>query len=936
VADVFISYSRRDGEFVRELHAFLTEGGRDVWVDWEDIPPASQWAQDIEESIDGADSVVFVVSSSSLASEYCLAELRRALEGGKRIVPLACDGADPGAAPEGLRQLNWIWCREGDDRDEAFAKLTRALDTDLEWAKVHTRLLVRAVEWEARQDGSLLLRGRDLEQAAQQLAVNVGKEPVPTELQQRYVLASRRAAAKRQRFLLGGVSLALAVSVVLGILALLQRNTARRATDAATSVALASTANDRLASHLDQALLLGLAAYSASPSAEARNAVISALEAARRLGVEEFLRGDADVRSVAFSPDGYTVAAGSAEGTVRLWDVRTRKEVGALRAASPIVSVVFARDGHTLAVGSGDGVVQLWDVRARRTVGPPFHAGAAIEAAAFSLDGHTVAASGAAGRVWLWDVRSHRLRPLGGLTGDVGTLVFSPDGQTLAAGTNDTTNPLSPHGTVRLWDVASGQPLGDLPVGWAVQALAFAPGSRTLATGSYASGREVHEHAELQLWNVRRRKALGPALSSSSSVVGLAFAPDGHTLAAGRGDGSIQLLAAPDLKPAGAALRGLEAPSVAFSRDGHTIAGAAVGGVRVWDLRDRGSFGRPIGGGDDYLLGVGFGPDGRTVAAVDDAGVVRRVRVESGRRLAPDRLKMAEYDQVSDVVFSRDGSMLAAVTSLDTVQLWNLRQRAPAGQLRMPRGENGSIGALAFDRAADVLAAVTDAGTILVWDVAHRELLGQPLHVTGDPYARDLVAVAFVGGGRTLLTAAGDGSVAQWDTVRFEASGVALRLPTGGISRAALSPDGRTGAFGSSAGTVWLWDRRGNAQAAELPGGVEGEVTGLAFSADSRTLAVASDGADVRLWDVYTQTPLGEPLRHTDAEAVVFTTTVAFSPDGRVLASGLATIRLWKGILWRDLPDLRAQVCGLVIGDLTRAEWKAIAPGLPYRTTCKR
>src|SRR5207244_5725552 len=193
--------------------------------------------------------VVVVVTASSAASEYCLLELRRAQEGGKRIVPLAGDGADPAAAPEGLRQLNWIWCRDGDDRDEAFAKLTRALDTDLEWAKAHTQLLVRAVEWEAGQRTSLLLRGRDLEDAAQRLAASVGKDPAPTELQQRYVLASRRAAAKRQRIVLGGISTALAVSVALGVVALLQRHTERPATSAATSVAPASTAPARLDCH---------------------------------------------------------------------------------------------------------------------------------------------------------------------------------------------------------------------------------------------------------------------------------------------------------------------------------------------------------------------------------------------------------------------------------------------------------------------------------------------------------------------------------------------------------------------------------------------------------------------------------------------------------------------------------------------------------------
>src|SRR6478735_12200824 len=116
MADVFVSYSRHDGGFVRELHAFLSEAGRDVWVDWEDIPAASEWERDINESIDGAESVVFVVSTHSLASDYCAAEFRHAQERGKRIVPIACDQAEPEAAQPGLRQLNWIWCRESDDR----------------------------------------------------------------------------------------------------------------------------------------------------------------------------------------------------------------------------------------------------------------------------------------------------------------------------------------------------------------------------------------------------------------------------------------------------------------------------------------------------------------------------------------------------------------------------------------------------------------------------------------------------------------------------------------------------------------------------------------------------------------------------------------------------------------------------------------------------
>src|SRR5436305_4594969 len=88
--DVFVSYSRRDTDFARDLDAFLTEHGKDVWVDWEDIPPSAVWRADIAAGIEGADSVVFVVSPDSLASENCARELEHARTCGKRIVPVVC------------------------------------------------------------------------------------------------------------------------------------------------------------------------------------------------------------------------------------------------------------------------------------------------------------------------------------------------------------------------------------------------------------------------------------------------------------------------------------------------------------------------------------------------------------------------------------------------------------------------------------------------------------------------------------------------------------------------------------------------------------------------------------------------------------------------------------------------------------------------------
>jgi hypothetical protein len=92
MADVFISYSRQDKEFVRRLHAALTERGRDAYVDVEDIPVASRWRQEIAEAIEGADALVFVMSPDSVASEECRKELDHAVAHNKRVIPVVCRG----------------------------------------------------------------------------------------------------------------------------------------------------------------------------------------------------------------------------------------------------------------------------------------------------------------------------------------------------------------------------------------------------------------------------------------------------------------------------------------------------------------------------------------------------------------------------------------------------------------------------------------------------------------------------------------------------------------------------------------------------------------------------------------------------------------------------------------------------------------------------
>src|SRR5262249_19214437 len=133
-------------------------------------------------------------------------------------------GVAPASRREAWASHNWIWLLEPDAFGDAVRRLTQALETDLEWVRTHTRLQVRATEWDVHhRDRSFLLRGSDLVGAERQLAGVAGMSPQPTRLPTDYGYESRNAAARRQRITGGAVSAALVVAVVLAVFALIQR-----------------------------------------------------------------------------------------------------------------------------------------------------------------------------------------------------------------------------------------------------------------------------------------------------------------------------------------------------------------------------------------------------------------------------------------------------------------------------------------------------------------------------------------------------------------------------------------------------------------------------------------------------------------------------------------------------------------------------------------
>lgn len=255
--------------------------------------------------------------------------------------------------------------------------------------------------------------------------------------------------------------------------------------------------------------------------------------------VKQTLPGEyAKYLSVTFSPDGQTIASGSSEGKIKLWDARTGKLKQILVADSFSIPVVaFSPDGRSLASGSTqmkwDKTLKLWDVKSGE-VKQNFYDRIdefympTISTLAFSPDGKTLAAASPDKLVKLFDVNSGQLKQtFTGHTGWVKSISFSPDGKTLASGGG-----IDP--TVKLWDVQSGQ-LKQTLTGHtgSVDAVAFSPGGKTLATGG--------ADKTIKLWDVQTNVLKQILTGHTDGILSIAFSPDGKTLASGSADKTVKL-----------------------------------------------------------------------------------------------------------------------------------------------------------------------------------------------------------------------------------------------------------------------------------------------------------------------------------------------------------------------------------------------------------
>ena len=226
--DVFVSYRRTDVGFTKKLVRALEESGRDIWIDWDDIPPGVEsFTDEIQRGIEGANAFIAILSPSYLQSEYCIGELKEAIRLKKRIIPIVYEKFDPAPPPEGIGHINWVYftphAGQENTFDQSLPKVEQALVADYENMREHTRILLRAIDWEKHaSQRSYLLKGKEIDKAEAWQVQAINKEPLPTELQGQYILNSRKNQRKQRQRITVAISVLLVLVVIAGALAYIQ------------------------------------------------------------------------------------------------------------------------------------------------------------------------------------------------------------------------------------------------------------------------------------------------------------------------------------------------------------------------------------------------------------------------------------------------------------------------------------------------------------------------------------------------------------------------------------------------------------------------------------------------------------------------------------------------------------------------------------------
>lgn len=571
------------------------------------------------------------------------------------------------------------------------------------------------------------------------------------------------------------------------------------------------------------------------------------------------------ILSVAYSPDGNFIVAGSAIGDIGLWNVITNRQVLALKGHNDWVrSVCFSPDSKIIASGSGDQTVRLWDANSGECIKVLKGHTDWVRSVAFHPSGNFLASSSSDRTIRFWDVKTGELiKTFIGHQDWVWSIVFSPDGNILVSGSNDK--------TVKIWDVAAGVVLKTLEghVDW-IRTVAISPDGHRIASGCNDNS--------IRLWDISTGIHLKTLFGHSDKIWCLGFSSDGEIFASSSNDNTIRLW---DIKT-GHCLKTLQGHtggviSISFSPDGtELVSGSEDQSIRTWDKKT-GRCLRTFQGHTHTIKSMAFTPDNHHLISGSFDRVVRLWDLTTGEC---EKTYYGHTNRVKAVAINPQGTTLASGSDDLTVRMWDIRSHQSPKVLR---GHTDWITSLYFSSDGRLLASGCNDKTIKIWDSETGRCLK-----TLEGHTSWGVFAVFSSDNLIIASGSADMTVRLWNVITGECNKI-LRGHTLRINSIAFSPNNEFLITGSDDLTIRLWNVV-SGDCVKTFIGHQGAIESVAFSQDGQTMISAGDDETIRIWDVIEGTITATLKGHTGR-----IWSVVVSPDGNLLASGGVdeTIKIW-------------------------------------------
>jgi WD40 repeat protein/tRNA A-37 threonylcarbamoyl transferase component Bud32 len=569
------------------------------------------------------------------------------------------------------------------------------------------------------------------------------------------------------------------------------------------------------------------------------------------------------VTAVTFAPDGQRLVTAGADGTARVWDASSGREMRCLRGhRSEVTAVAFAPHGQWLVTGSTDGTARIWDAASGRELQTlQAQHPSPVRAVAVIPDGKRVVTGSEDGLARVWDAPSgQQLLNLQGHTGPVWAVTATPDGRRLVTGSGDR--------TARVWDAVSGRELlPPLEHAGEVLTVAVSANGKQLVTGNGI-------YHLVTLWDAASGREL-QVLGSSNGYQSIILTPDGKRVISGS---RVWDTATGRVIPNQARWGGCRA----ISPDGQRLAQGRVDGTaRVWDIAS-GRETLTLKGHSDDVNSVAVTRDGRRVVTGSDDGTVRIWDAASGQQLLTLQPHTALPILAASMV-----SLLSA-------------PQAPGPFLAVSALCPATTGVVCVAVTADTQRIVTGGadGTARVWDaVSGRELLRLEGH-TGV-----IRAVAVTPDGQRIVTGGQDGTARVWDAVSGRPL-LELNAHFGWVLSVTVTPDGQRLVTGGWDDAARVWDMVSGHLLLELKGNSLGGVWSVTVTLDGQWILTGASDGTVRIWDAASGRELLSPLKGHSGTV----RSIAVTADGQRIVSGGedGTARLWDAVSGRELLTMKA------------------------------